>query len=120
MFESILIILIGFSVIAIFDILSSILSRAFNFEYVWFAFGSFIIYGLIALYLNSYGTFVTAIIGSFIAGAFDSTVGIIIARVFKAKILEQDQEIIKISPKLVLHMGILASIIGAMTIVVFK
>ncbi|WP_143569861.1 hypothetical protein [Tenacibaculum agarivorans] len=120
MLESIIVILIGFAVIAIFDIIGSILSRILDFEYVWFAFGSFIIYGFIALYLQLYGSFVSAIIGSFIVGAFDSTVGLYIAKIFKAKILESDKEIIKITPKLIVHMGTLASIIGALTIVVFK
>ena len=117
--ESLFIILIGFAVVSLYDVISSILSRVLNFEYVWFAFGSFVIYGITAIYLKLHGTFVSAIIGSFIIGVFDTTVGLIIARIFKAKISDEDKELVKITPMLILQMGVIASIIGAISIIAF-
>lgn len=111
--------MIGFAVIIFYDIICSVLSRVLNFEYVWFAFGSFIIYGIIAIYLKLQGNFVSAIIGCFIIGVFDTTVGLTIARLFKAKISDQDKELVKITPMLILQMGVIASIVGAISIIAF-
>ncbi len=118
--ESIIIILIALAIIAIYDAIGSILSRKLNFEYVWLTFGSFVIYGLIALYLEKYDGLIISIIGSFLIGMFDSTIGLLIAKKLNANILEKDKEAISITPKLVISMGSLASIIGILSILLFS
>ena len=112
--------LIGFLVITIFDVVGSFLSRILNFEYVWLTFGSFAIYGIITLYIYSYVGFWQALGGAFIVGVYDSTIGLLIAKMLKANIKEEDKIVIKITPSLVLYMGVLASLIGFTTILLFS
>jgi len=111
--------LIGCVLIASYDILGSIISRKFNFEYVWLAFGSFYLYGMIALYLEDRGNMGIAILGSFLIGVFDSTVGLIIADKFNANIKEEDKEDVRITLNLVFSMGIIASIVGLIAMLIF-
>lgn len=118
--ESLIIILIGCIIIFIYDVLGSILSRQLNFEYVWLTFGSFLIYGLIALYLKKYDGIVITLIGSFLIGVFDATVGLLVAEKLKANILEKDKKTIKITTKLVISMGLLSSIIGIVSVLLFS
>lgn len=116
---AIIIIFIGFILIAGYDFLGSILSRILDFQYVWVSFGSFCLYGLIAFYLREFGSFTTVIIGSFLIGIFDATIGILIAQKCNAKILEEDKEAVKITPKLTFSMGFLAVVIGLFTVFMF-
>ena len=116
---SIIILLIGFILIAVYDILGAVLSRKLDFQYVWFSFGSFFLYGLIAFYLKGFGNITIALIGSFLIGVFDATVGLLIAEKFKANILKEDKEAVKITSKLVFSMGLLALSIGLITVLVF-
>lgn len=118
--ESITIILITFGIITIFDVVGSLLSRFLKFQYVWLSFISFIIYGTAALYLITHNNFYLTVIGCFIIGVFDGTFGVLIAKILKANIKEEDREVIKISPQLAVYMGILASIIGIIAIVLFS
>ena len=111
--------LIGCVLIASYDILGSIISRKFNFEYVWLAFGSFYLYGMIALYLEDRGNMGIAILGSFLIGVFDATIGLIIADKFNANIKEVEKEVVKITPGLTFFMGVLAAIIGLIAILLF-
>ncbi len=104
----------------VYDIVGSILSRILNFEYVWLTFGSFFIYGLTALYLEKHTNLLNTMISSFLLGVFDSTVGLLIAKKLNAKISDEDKKIIKITPKLVIQMGLLASIIAIITILIFS
>ena len=82
--------------------------------------GSFYLYGLIALYLKDFGNIQIAIVGSFLIGVFDGTIGLIIADKFNANINEADKEIIRITPQLVFTMGIIASVIGIIAILIYK
>jgi len=117
---TITIFIIGCVLIASYDILGSIISRKFNFQYVWLTLGSFYLYGLIALYLKDFGNIQIAIVGSFLLGVFDATIGLIIADKFNANIKEVDKEIIRITPQLVFTMGIIASVIGIIAILIYK
>jgi hypothetical protein len=118
--EVVNIILIGFAAVTIFDILGSLLSRILNFEYVWLAFGSFVIYGIIAVYLESYTNLSMAMIGTFILGVYDSTVGLLIPKMLKANIKQEDLEAVQIRFSLAFRMGILASVIGIISIWLFS
>ncbi len=110
-FTSIVIVLIGFILIAIYDVLGAVLSRKLDFQYVWLSFGSFFLYGLIAFYLKEFGNITIAVLGSFFIGAFDATVGILIAEKFKANILKEDKETVKITPELTLSIGLIAVVV---------
>lgn len=118
--ESLIVILIGFAIISIFDILGSILSRVLGFEYVWLTFGSFIIYGMLSLYLQRYDGFSVALLGSFLIGLFDGSIGLLIADKFKANIREEDKAVIKITPKLIFSMGVYAAVTGMIAILLFS
>ncbi|MDY0780787.1 hypothetical protein [Tenacibaculum sp. IB213877] len=118
--EAVIVFLIGLTAVTIYDIVGSIMSRVLNFQYVWLTFGSFIIYGAIALYLQSYAGFLMAIAGSFIVGVYDSTIGLLISIKLKANIKEEDLYVVRIRPSLVLRMGLLASIIGFLSIELFS
>lgn len=76
--------LIGFLTIGIFDALSSIASNQFNFNYIYLALGSFIIY----CFFGFLGTKeINLKVGVFVAtatGFFDSTVGWKISMLLKA------------------------------------
>ena len=113
------IILIGFAVIMIYDIIGSLLSRHLGFEYVWWAFGSFIIYGIFTSYIDHSSGLLTALLGSFLLGAFDATAGILIATKLKAHIKEKDKEVIKINFSLIVQMGIIAVIMGLIAVLAF-
>ncbi len=118
--ESLIVILIGFAIIAIFDILGSILSRVLGFEYVWLTFGSFIIYGMLSLYLQRYDGLSVALLGSFLIGLFDGSIGLLIADKLKANIREEDKAVIKITPKLIFSMGVYAAVTGMIAILLFS
>lgn len=118
--ESLIVILIGFAIVAIFDILGSILSRVLGFEYVWLTFGSFIIYGMLSLYLQRYDGFSVALLGSFLIGLFDGSVGLLIADKLKANIREEDKAVIKVTPKLIFSMGVYAAVTGMIAILLFS
>lgn len=60
------------------------------------------------------------LLGAFSIGVFDATVGLLIAKYFKAYIKEEDKSLIKITPQLALYMGILATIIGKIAIYFFS
>ena len=110
----------GCILIASYDILGSIFSRKFKIKYVWLTFGSFYLYGLIALYLNGFSNLRIALIGSFLIGVFDATVGLLIADKFGANISEEEKKHISITPLLTVQMGGLASIIGLIAIWLFS
>ena len=116
---TITIFIIGCVLIASYDILGSIISRKFSFQYVWLTLGSFYLYGLIALYLKDFGNIQIAIVGSFLLGVFDATIGLIIADKFNANIKEVDKEVVKITPGLTFFMGVLAAVIGLIAILLF-
>ncbi|WP_132724437.1 hypothetical protein [Tenacibaculum sp. M341] len=118
--ESLIVILIGFVIIAVFDILGSILSRVLGFEYVWLTFGSFIIYGMLSLYLQKYDGLSIALLGSFLIGLFDGSIGLLIADKLKANIREEDKAVIKITPKLIFSMGVYAAVTGMIAILLFS
>ncbi len=113
------IILIGFAVVMIYDIIGSLLSRFLRFEYVWWAFGSFIIYGIFTFYIDQNNGLTTALICAFLMGVFDSTIGLVIADKLKATIKEKDKDVIKINFSLIIQMGIIAVAMGLIAILVF-
>ena len=114
--ESIIIILIGFVIVSIFDALGSLLSRLLKFKYVWLTFGSILIYGAVAFYTAKSDGLIIGVIASAIIGIFDATIGSLISRKLKANIPEKDIENMKTTPKLVLSVGVFASVIGLITI----
>ena len=116
----IIIIFIGLVVITMFDVFGAVLSRKLEFQYVWLSFGSFFLYGLITFYLRVFGNITIAVIGSFLIGAFDGSIGVLIAKKCKANVLKEDLAALKITPKLVLFMGFLAVLIGLLTIFLLK
>jgi uncharacterized phage infection (PIP) family protein YhgE len=113
------IILIGFAVVMIYDIIGSLLSRYLGFEYVWWAFGSFIIYGVFTSYIDQNNGLTLALISAFSLGVFDGTVGLLIADKLKATIREKDREVIKINFSLIIQMGIIAVIMGLIAVLAF-
>lgn len=117
--ESILIILVGCIAVSIFDALGSILSRLLKFKYVWLTIGSILIYGSVAFYIAKSESLIIAVISSFIVGVFDSTIGSLIAKKLKANIPETDLAKMEITPKLAISIGIFASVIGLITVLLF-
>jgi hypothetical protein len=111
--------LIGFTVIFIYDIIGSLLSRFIGFEYVWWSFGSFIIYGVFSLYLYNNDNLTSALLGTFLLGVFDATIGLVIADKLKATIREEDKEVVKITFSLIFQMGIIALVMGLIAILLF-
>ncbi|WP_299710270.1 hypothetical protein [uncultured Tenacibaculum sp.] len=118
--ESLIIILIGFTAVAIYDALCSILSKRLNVEYVWFAFGSFIIYGIFTIFITKATNLYLGLVSAFMIGVFDTTIGLLIAKKLKANIKKEDLEDLKITPSLILYMGFLAVIIGAIALYFFS
>jgi hypothetical protein len=114
--ESIIIVLIGCIVVSIFDALGSLLSRLLKFKYVWLTFGSIFIYGAIAFYTAKSGGLIIGVSASAIIGIFDATIGSFISKKLKANIPEEDIKNMEITPKLVLSVGVFASVIGLITI----
>ncbi|MFY7671984.1 hypothetical protein ACOSP6_12935 [Tenacibaculum sp. MEBiC06402] len=118
--ESLIIItLIGFTVIFVYDILGSLLSRFLGFEYVWWAFGSFIIYGVFSLYIYRENSLLSALSSVFLLGVFDATIGLLIADKLKATIREEDKEVVKITFSLIFQMGLIALVMGLIAILLF-
>ncbi len=66
-----IVVVIGFIIIALFDAIGSILSRTLNFNYAWLLLGSIIIYGLIGIYAYKYGNTIIGVSSSLLAGIFD-------------------------------------------------
>lgn len=118
--EIIIIILIGCIIVSIFDALGSILSRLLNFKYVWLTLGSILIYGFVAFYSAKNSGLIIGVIASSIVGVFDSIVGSLISKKLKANIPEKDLREMDITPKLVITVGLFASIIGLITIIIFR
>lgn len=111
--------LIGFIVVFIYDVLGSLLSRFLGFEYVWWAFGSFIIYGTFGIYIYNNIGLTAALTAAFLLGAFDATAGIVVADKLKAIIREEDKEVVKIGFSLIFQMGIIALTIALIAILLF-
>ncbi|TCP23576.1 hypothetical protein EV195_10845 [Tenacibaculum skagerrakense] len=111
--------LIGFIVVFIYDVVGSLLSRFLGFEYVWWAFGSFVIYGTFGVYIHNNIGFTAALTATFLLGAFDATAGIVVADKLKAIIREEDKEVVKISFSLIFQMGMIALAMGLIAILLF-
>ncbi len=114
--ESIIIILIGCIGVSIFDALGSLLSRHLKFKYVWLTFGSILMYAAVAFYTAKSDGLIIGVIASAIVGIFDATIGLLISKKLKANIPEEDLKNMRITPKIVLSMGVFASVIGFIAI----
>lgn len=119
--ESILsILLIGCAILALYDSIGSILSRILGFEYVWWAFGSFIIYGVFCIYSEEQHGFIIAFLSTFLLGVFDGSAGMYIAYLCNATINEKDKRYLKITPFFLIEMGIIAVIMGVFALILYK
>jgi hypothetical protein len=112
-----IVLLIGFIIIVLFDAIGSILSRTLNFNYAWLLFGSIVIYGLIGIYAFKYGNTIIGVISSLLAGIFDSTIGLKISKKLKAKISNDIN--FNITLKTVVPVSLFAAIIGYISILIF-
>lgn len=112
-------ILSALTVVIFYDILGALLSKLLGFEYVWWSFGSFIIYGLFSFHLNNLYGIVITLTSIFFLGIFDSAAGIYIGKKFKAVIREKDKKHLRINLTSLIQMGIITVIIGLLTILIF-
>jgi len=105
--------------VAIFDAIGSILSRIFKFKYVWLTFGSILIYGLTCYYLVKHNNLIIGAVGNFLVGAFDAIVGSYISKKLQANIPEEDLINLKVTPKLVITVGMFSCVVGYITVLLF-
>lgn len=118
--ELILITLIGCIIVGIFDAIGAFLSRVLKFKYVWLTFGSIAIYGIVAFYAAKFNGLMIGVMTSGIIGVFDATIGMLISKKFNANIPKDDVKNMSVTPRLVFSMGIFASVIGLITILLFN
>ena len=111
---------LGILELTILDSIGSILSRKLNFNYALLIVVSISIYSLTSINVAIIGNNTNGIIAGCILGLFDATIGVLIAKKFKANTGDLKDFEWEVKPNTVFGLSIFAGVISIISIYAYK